>query len=454
MTRLALALAFLLPSALNAQLQILALTPEGPQPMERSYDLGRTAVGDPLRLDVRLHNQGTAAVTVQSVRIAGAGFALIGAPSSSLVLPAGQMTEFQVRFLPTGSGSYSANLTVNERAIILRASGMGAPSVSYETDGVRRQVSAGQTIDCGRTERNLSVRRPLLFANATTETLPLPRPVVAGTGFALESATLPEQLEPGQTVRATLVFTPTKAGTHQGTLTLDNRTFILSGVGTDPTPPRPRLEVSQANPSSAQQVRVKVLLAEAAKSDGTGRLRVEFRPTRQNLADESIQFLANSSRTVDFTVKTGATQASFGTAADVALQTGTSAGVFSLTVEYGGYTESSVFTVGATSPVVDEVRALRSANGVDISLSGYDNTASATQLAFTFLDRQGAAINAQPILADVALPFRAHFDASRLGGTFVVRAAFPITGDLSLLGGVEVTITNPQGSTKKRADVQ
>ena len=85
---------------------------------------------------------------------------------------------------------------------------------------------------------------------------------------------------------------------------------------------------------------------------------------------------------------------------------------------------------------------------VEVRIIGFDNVRSAGPLSFTFYDRAGVAIPPGGIRADGSADFGKYFQQSDSGGSFLLKAAFPVSGDVSLVDAVEVELTNSQGSTR------
>ncbi len=82
-----------------------------------------------------------------------------------------------------------------------------------------------------------------------------------------------------------------------------------------------------------------------------------------------------------------------------------------------------------------------------MSLAGFDNTYSASQLSFTFYDSRGSAIQPGAIRVDVSSTFQQYFASTQAGGMFALLAKFPMTGDSNQVASVDVQITNAAGVT-------
>jgi hypothetical protein len=132
----------------------------------------------------------------------------------------------------------------------------------------------------------------------------------------------------------------------------------------------------------------------------------------------------------------------------MALQTGTTAGaiVFTLTLPNG--TQTASLTIPPAAINFDTSSGVRRVSDLDVSLTGFDNTYSASQLAFTFYDKKGATMQPGVIRVDATADFRLYFAASQVGGAFGLLATFPVSGDATQVAGVDVQIVNSAGVAK------
>jgi hypothetical protein len=98
--------------------------------------------------------------------------------------------------------------------------------------------------------------------------------------------------------------------------------------------------------------------------------------------------------------------------------------------------------------IVDgEPAGVTSGGEVDISITGSDNTYSASQLAFTFYDSKGAVLQPGAIQVNVATDFQKYFSSTTTGGAFALLAQFQVTGEVDDVISTVVAITNSIGVT-------
>jgi hypothetical protein len=427
--RVALLVAAFAPAALG-QFQLLVLNGPLELAVPAVYDFGRVDAGDSAVTQFRLRNTSTSPATVFGVTVAGAGFTIPHPPVVPATLGPQQALDFTVAFQADGAGSYSAGLTVSGVSVILSATIV--PGLTYRIPA---------KIDFGTVERGGTAVLPFAIENRSTQPLAVPPILLRGAGFAI-SGTSPAELSvnPQQSVTLALAFSPNVAGAFSGTVSIGDRTFAMTGIGSDPPSPKPVLQVELPQPAGGQQGTVRVNLDAAARTAASGTLALDFVPAPKSAADPAIAF-ASGGRSVAFTVQEGDTQA-----VAIGFQTGTTAGTLTFTATIGGTTVQSAVSIAPTAVVISAATAARGAGGVTLQLTGFDNTRTAGQLAFTFYDRGGNVIapGRMPATAD----FATYFQSSGIGGVFLLNAVFPVNGDSSQIGAFDVELTNSAGLTK------
>lgn len=438
------ALAGVIPVAALGQLQLFVVEGGVERPAGSLVDVGATAAGDTLTTVFRVRNAGTATSTVQTITVAGAGFRLGDVPVLPAPVSPGGALDFSVRFSPPAFGSYSASLAVNALMVLLRGSASAAATVSVEQGGLEFVLSAGAVVPFGTVERGSTSTRRFKLTNDTPSALRVNS--VGVTGPFSSAVQTPIDLAPRESVSFDVVFRPETAGPAAGTLTVDGRAFELRGTGVDPPFPAIRVVLDPASARSAQQVRVRVELQAPSRAPGSGEVRLDFQSqVPVGGEDAAIQF-SSGGRTARFTVAEGESVARFGEATETQFQTGTTAGTITVSATLGASTDRPTLTIGAAAVTMSSVQAVRTGTGADVVIVGFDNSRTAGRLAFTFYSTAGAAIGSA-VAADATADFRRYFETS-LGGTFQLRAAFPVAGDASQIGAVEVEMTNSAGTAR------
>lgn len=436
-----------------AQLQLFLIdAPGSEQPVVGQFDVGSVPSGDIRDTKFRIRNLGATAATLERLRVLGDRFWLEGHLSTPHIIAPGSNVDFRVRFHPLAFGAYSASLRINDTITIILGSSPRSVTIAVEDDGEFRLLSSGETVLFGRVERGASVAQRFRLANPADVGLTVSSLAVAGEPFqAAGLPSAPVVLEPGEFVLFVVSYEPRTAGLHQGTLTMEERSFVLEGVGVDPPFPAPEILLEAASLESGRQSQVSVRLASPPVASGTGELRMEFHPAMEGAGDDpAIQFLANGGRTIALGVREGETATQLGGEAAAVFQTGTTAGTITFTVELGARLEQAAVTIPPSPVVVDSGDGRRTTTGLELRIVGFDNSQSVSWIAFTFFDTRGGELTAEPIRADVGGAFREHFQSAQLGGLFSLIATFPVAGDPGLIGAVDVEFTNNVGPSGTR----
>ena len=200
------------------------------------------------------------------------------------------------------------------------------------------QSLAAAPVDFGPVPQGSTATRHIILLNQTSVTLLAPGPLVTGAAFSVSGpspgGTL---LQPSGSVTFDIQFGPTADGISAGTLAIGGRSYALTGTGTDPPFPQPRITLALAQPGSAQQGTVTVNLSAASQIGGTGTVTLAFLPDASisgAATDTGIAF-ASGGQTATFTVPAGGTEGQFGAGFALPFQTGTTAGTLTITAQLG-----------------------------------------------------------------------------------------------------------------------
>ena len=439
MIRFLLASLLLLPSLAQAQLHLLVVPDSGDeQPAPGVVDLGTPYVGDSSELKMRVRNDGAVKASIDKMYIAGSGFELTQNPTIPWILAAGASVDFTVRFAPKQFGSYSAGLTVNTISILLVGRTPAALSLLFGDS----LLGAATPLDFGTVQRGSSASRTLILRNDTNASLPVPAVTVLGDAFrGPDGLTGITALSAGSSASFSITFTPQAASPQDGWLTVGGRSYRLLGTGVNPPFPKPSLYLD--NPVSTSGARAHVLISfnVAAPFDATGTLQMDFQPATAGVADDAIQFVAGG-RSVPFTIANGQMSG----VVDSEFQTGTTAGQIIFTATAAGWTSTLTVPVNPQAVSFDSAKATRSTGQVQLNASGFDNTRSVSKLTFTFYLSDGSPLPGGAVSVDAASNFATYFSSSTLGGAFSLRVTFPVSGDVTMLGGVEMQAVNTAGT--------
>jgi hypothetical protein len=440
--------AALLPLSALAQLEVFEFNGTTDTPVGAVVNV----VTGETRFHVRNNSSGP--VVLQTVSLAGDGFTIQSAPTlpytlSPYVGPASE-AEIDIDFSPTIVASYSATLLINTISIAL--AGAVVPSAVVTVGGSTTPLSAGATVNFGSVDVGTKQTETFVLSNSGTATVNIATLAVSGAGFAGPiGLSAPVPLAPGQTASFQVSFTPTSGTLAQGVLTVGTSTFNLTGQGLSALPPSASIVFASTVGASAQQDSISIPLASASKANSTGTLTLAFQSSVTGITDDpAIQFLSGPLRIATVAISPGDTSATFDGQSSIAFQTGTTAGTITFTLALTNEpTQQATLTI-PPSPVNlddDTISALRLFGSLNVSFGGFDNTYSASKIAFTFYDLNNLPLPQGAIDINAAGVFQQYFTTTTVGGMFQVLAVFPVTGSTTLIGSVTAQITNSQGTS-------
>ena len=431
----------LLPLSALAQLQVYEYngTTNTDTPVNSGALLNVSTAG----VKLHLRDNGAASVTLGNASLSGEGFAITFTNFSAgyILAPytAGSAEpEIDIAFNPTLIASYSATLAINGIDIVLLGNYVASEAVTL----------SGST-DFGSVDVGASQTQAFKLVNSGTSSVTVTSVTVSGSGFSGPiGLTLPVQIGPGLSVPFQVKFTPLSGTAAKGTLTVDGSAFTLTGQGLSQPLPNASIVFTSTVGASAQQNSVSIQLASAAQVSGNGTLVLTFQPSVAGVTDDAaIQFLSGPLRKATVTIAIGDTSAQIGGLSSMAFQTGTTAGTITFTLTLPNSTPTAALTIPPAPIDVDSATAVSLFGSINVALSGFDNTYSASQLAFTFYDLKGNALPQGVIDVNAASSFQQYFSSTQAGGSFQLLAVFPVSGDASQIGSVTAQIANSLGTT-------
>ncbi len=443
--------ASLLPLSALAQLQVFQFDGTNYTPVGAVVNIGTAAPGDTIITRFRVRNMSSAPVVLQTISLAGEGFTIQSSPSLPYTLPpyVGPTSEAEIdtNFSPTIIASYSATLAINSTNIILQ--GTAAPAATLSLSGSTTPLAAGATVGFGSVAVGSNQTQGFLLFNTGTAAITVQTLTVSGAAFTGPiGLTAPVQLQPGQTATFQVTFTAQSGTPAQGVLTVDSRTFNLTGQGLAAPLPSATITFASTVGGSAQQNSISIPLASASQVNGTGTLTLSFQPSVAGVTDDpAVQFLSGPLRQATVSISPGASTAEIGGQPSIAFQTGTTAGTitFTLTLENNA-PQQATLTIPPSVIVLDSFTAVRELGSLNVAFAGFDNTYSASQLQFTFYDLNGLAFAQGAINVDAATQFQQYFATTQAGGSFSLLATFPVAGDTTQIGFVMAELTNSAGT--------
>jgi len=433
------------------------------------FNFGILASGSVSSVTFTLTNQSSIAVNTPSVSLQTQGYLTSAFSIDTSALPGtigpALSASFTLTFAPVQPSAFlQAALLVGSSTYQVQGTPTGGLQISYVDSTGIRYTPASNSIAFGQVNGAatlaFTVTNPIAATSAALVSVS-----VSGDGFLLSGApATAATLQAGQSMPTfQLTFSGSQPGSNSGTLTIGTQVFALTATVPQPigAPGSPLSGITLmcgastcAGPfASNQQVNVSVQLPSLASVESIFTLTMAFAPSVAGVSDDpAIEFIAPlTARTFQMTMSAGSQSATYNGNSQLTFQTGTTAGTITFTVTYLGQPAATLATIVIQPAEVQLVSTLaqRQDQNLVITVNGYDNTYSIGQLSFTFYDTSGRVITSSPIQASVvATDFHAYFFGSNdLGGAFGLQATFPmLTGDVTQVGSVAVTLTNSVGT--------
>jgi len=442
----------LAPALLQAQIVLYSLDGITPSPLGAVYGYGQVAAGDSKIVRFRALNSGTVSITITLLKVinnTGAGFSIVNSSSTPFVIAPGSSMDFFAGFSATDITSYSATLEVGTVSqtltAILLATVVPAPTLSVAAPCTG--PDANSTISFGRILQGTQESCTLSILNPFPQALTVSPLTLSGAAFSTTAGSA-VTIAAGQSSSFTILFAPTNATAYSGTLTVGTRTYTLSGTGFSSPLPALVWSFDTTAVASGQQHTLSLQLSAPAPVSAAGTLTLTFTPSTSLVTDDTaVQFVATSKRVASFAISAGATALTINAQPNIVFSTGTTEGTLTFTVDAGIFGLSGSPSTSLTTPpaviAISSTGATSRANELDVVIAGFDNTYSIGAMSFAFFDRSGASITS--LSADFTANFKAFLQGQTAGSSFLMRVSFPVSGDVTQIGGVNVTLTNAAG---------
>ena len=206
-------------------------------------DFGDVLVGNSANLALVVNNTGTATLSVSSITSSGAPFG-VAPPTSFDIAAGGAAKNVQISFSPTALGVFNGTITINSNAdninpVVINVTGRG---IEPDPTPVPTIVVGPDPLDFGDVFVDSSASLPLVVINTGDATLSVssiassgaPFDVFPPLSFDLADGAAPRNVDVG--------FSPTTAGTFNGTITLNSNAdnedpvqVAVIGRGVEPT---------------------------------------------------------------------------------------------------------------------------------------------------------------------------------------------------------------------------
>lgn len=448
MKRLVALAALAAPLAWAQQLEVYRMIGNSEERLGSFYDMGATAPGEGLTLDLRVRNPAQTPAPVTRFFADGAGFSL-EKPLLPFTIPAGGAIAARLVFRADLPATYSVNLQINGVSILVAATVAPAPRLGASAGC---EMLPASVVSFGSAAPGEARACNFTLHNESAQTLAVTIFEVAGESFSGPfGQTPPVALAAGQAISFTVRFLPPRPGFFTGTLRIASRSYRLEGSGLLPPLPKPLIDLETAPLASAQQRRLTLRLPEPARFDVQGQIQFSFTPDSELISDDpAIVFATTGTRSLPFRALAGSADVLIAGQPFAVVQTGTSSGRLRFTLSApGGFAAdpTAVFTIPPSAIVVDSASGVRAIDRVEIRVSGFDNTYTTGAMAFTFYDLWGARIG-DTIRADFTAAFRSFYSSAPAGSAFQFTVRFPVSGDPAAIGSVDLELANAAGTAR------
>lgn len=438
----------------------------------QTVSMGEPPVGETVSVNLRVTNTGNAEGTITQIAVSGDGYRLANLPFLPARLAPGAALEFTLTFTPSKVGSMPGRLKIGADEFPLAGSGAGA-LLEYQATvaGAIVRLSAGGTLVLTPAAVGTAVTVNFAITNtgtreATIKAISLAR----GDAFTLaELPAFPVSVPPGATVGFAIRFAPKTTGALTDTLRIDDVSITLSGAGTAP-PALPSYRFT--GPSGVQPPRAQPAIGLTLDAPYpiaiSGTLALSF-ASDVFAADPAVQF-ATGGRTVDFTIPANSTRAVFpNNAAEIRLQTGTVAGVITVTPSFvaeGGFNltpanpRTHVIQVERAAPQVLSVTLSQtSTSALSVIVTGFSTARSVRQINLTFTPVTGETLATTSLTINAETAFDAWYASSTsvaFGSQFSVTIPLQLSGQTRTVTGlvnaiqsISVSLSNAIGASNQ-----
>jgi hypothetical protein len=223
-----------------------------------------------------------------------------------------------------------------------------------------------------------------------------------------------------------------------------------------PAAPSVTLSGVPAVGQSAAQLPISVTIPNAYAGPITGTLTLAFAPAQQGATDSTIQF-STGGTSATFSIPPGQTNATF-SSSPFALQTGTVAGVITLTLSVQAFgvdvtpssAASQTITVSPAPPVVSQAQLSTSGQTITVQITGFSNTLDVSQATFSFGAAAGNSLQTSQFVVSVGSSFTTWYQdptSMMFGSQFLYTQTFTAQGNPADVTLQSITLMNSAGAS-------
>lgn len=421
---------------------------------------GQTPLNTPVAVTFQVQDTGNANGSVNSVTVVGSGFTISNLVPLPVTLTPGGSMSFTVTFNPAAPGPLAGRLVIDGVTFNLTGTGMGSLlTMSFTVGSSTSPLANNGTANFPNAVAGTTVEGVIDIENTGNAPATVNNISLSGRFFNVIAPPLPARIEPGNKLSLPVSFLPNALGVLTGTLGIDTQVITLRGIGSAP-PNLPAYSFTGVGNTAlpAEQPSVGLTLDAAYDTEITGSLRLTFTPD-SFASDPAIQF-ASGGTSVNFRIPAKSKVAVFSTGANsVQFQTGTVAGTINITPSFltgeVSITPPSPLVktvqIAASAPVIKSLQVgTRSANSLELLISGYSTPRSLTQITLQFTGTAGANLQTTTLNLNAESAFSSWYQSAAsqtVGSQFTASVTILVNGNISAIQSVSATAANAKGSS-------
>jgi hypothetical protein len=196
-------------------------------------DFGNVSVGSPVNQQLRLTNEGSVSVAIESVSATGVGFSISGLTTPQTITP-NESVNFTAEFNPkvTGTGAGSISIVTAGAPVNVSLTGVGVSSAA-------QLVASTTSLSFGSVVIGDTPSQQVTLKNTGNSSADISSVSLTGNSYTLSGVTSNLVLSPDQSANLMVKFSPTTTGSLPGKVTISSNAagspliIQFSGTGAD-----------------------------------------------------------------------------------------------------------------------------------------------------------------------------------------------------------------------------
>jgi hypothetical protein len=196
-------------------------------------DFGNVSVGSPVNQQLRLTNEGSVSVAIESVSATGVGFSISGLTTPQTIMP-NESVNFTAEFNPkvTGTGAGSISIVTAGAPVNVSLTGVGVSSAA-------QLVASTTSLSFGSVVIGDTPSQQVTLKNTGNSSADISSVSLTGNSYTLSGVTSNLVLSPDQSANLMVKFSPTTTGSLPGKVTISSNAagspliIQFSGTGAD-----------------------------------------------------------------------------------------------------------------------------------------------------------------------------------------------------------------------------